>query len=94
MSKLNKKFIVEFIRQGVKHQTDNLLCETNPKAWIRKKLLETYKDYDSIPAKFKQEDSLKAAFIREYQSNLIGSKNDIEKAIELSISNIRVSKNI
>ena len=87
---MKKTWIVEFLRTGDRFQTTNKMNEVDSKGWIRKKLLEAFKNYDSIPAKFVRPNTLKEAFVREYQSNLFACKNDSEKAIKLSVSNIKV----
>ena len=88
---INKKtWIVEFVRTGDKFQTTNKRNEVDSKAWRRQKLLETFKDYNSNPSKFKRSSTLKEAFTREFRANEFSCKNDREKAIELSISNIKV----
>lgn len=88
---MKKTWIVEFVRTGDKFQTTNKMNEVDSKGWIRKKLLEAFKNYDSIPAKFVRSSTLKEAFIREFRANELACKNNREKAIELSISNIKVS---
>ena len=85
-----EKFEVLFKNTGCKFTTSNEICKTNPTQWLKKKLDEAYKNYDSIPSKFVRPNTLKEAFVREYQSNLFACKNDREKAIGLSISNIKV----
>ena len=85
-----EKFEVLFENTGCKFTTSNKICKTNPNQWLKKKLDEAYKNYDSIPSKFVRPNTLNEAFVREYQSNLFACKNDREKAIGLSISNIKV----
>jgi hypothetical protein len=85
-----EKFEVLFENTGCKFTTSNKICKINPTQWLKKKLNESHKNYDSIPSKYVKSNTLKEAFIREYQSNLIACKNDREKAIELSISNIKI----
>jgi len=85
-----EKFEVLFENTGCKFTTSNKICKTNPNQWLKKKLDEAYRNYDSIPSKFVRPNTLKEAFVREYQSNLFACKNDREKAIGLSISNIKV----
>jgi len=85
-----EKFEVVFEKTGCKFETSNKLCKTNPIQWIKQKLNEVWKDYDSIRSEFKESNTLKEAFVREYQSNLVACKNNIEKAVKLSIPNIKV----
>ena len=85
-----EKFEVLFENTGCKFTTSNKICKTNPNQWLKKKLDEAYKNYDSIPSKFVRPNTLKEAFVREYQSNLVACKNNIEKAVKLSIPNIKV----
>jgi len=85
-----EKFEVMFEKPGCKFKTSNKLCKTNPTQWIKQKLNETWKDWDSIPSKYVRPNTLKEAFTREFTSNLLACKNDKEKAIKLSIPNIKV----
>jgi len=85
-----EKFEVVFEKTGCKFETSNKQNKTNHIQWIKQKLNEAAKDYDSIPSKFVRSNTLKEAFGREYQSNLIACKNDRKKAIKLSIPNIKV----
>tara|TARA_R110000823_G_scaffold306361_1_gene428736 strand:- start:848 stop:1153 length:306 start_codon:yes stop_codon:yes gene_type:complete len=84
------KFEVLFENTGCKFTTSNKLCLNNPTQWIKKKLNEPHKNYKSLPSKFIRPNTLKEAFAREYQSSWNACKCDHEKAIKLSISNIKV----